>query len=92
MVLTIKRIVGSSYRLSYSKRFDTYNSQVTFAGYRFSEQGFMSMSEYLDAQETGARQYNSKEMYTISYNQQFSELGLECVHQLLPSNLLGSTR
>ncbi|MGJ7974712.1 outer membrane usher protein [Providencia hangzhouensis] len=67
---------GSSYRLSYSKRFDTYNSQVTFAGYRFSEQGFMSMSEYLDAQETGARQYNSKEMYTISYNQQFSELGL----------------
>lgn len=67
---------GSSYRLSYSKRFDAYNSQVTFAGYRFSEQGFMSMSEYLDAQTTGVRQYNSKEMYTISYNQQFPEIGL----------------
>ncbi|WP_272537701.1 MULTISPECIES: outer membrane usher protein [unclassified Providencia] len=67
---------GSSYRLSYSKRFDAYNSQVTFAGYRFSEQGFMSMSEYLDAQSTGVRQYNSKEMYTISYNQQFPEIGL----------------
>ncbi len=67
---------GSSYRLSYSKRFDAYNSQVTFAGYRFSEQGFMSMSEYLDAQSTGLRQYNSKEMYTISYNQQFPEIGL----------------
>lgn len=67
---------GSSYRLSYSKRFDAYNSQVTFAGYRFAEQGFMSMSEYLDAQSTGVRQYNSKEMYTISYNQQFPTLGL----------------
>lgn len=67
---------GSSYRLSYSKRFDAYNSQVTFAGYRFSEQGFMSMSEYLDAQSTGVRQYNSKEMYAISYNQQFPEIGL----------------
>lgn len=67
---------GSSYRLSYSKRFDAYNSQVTFAGYRFAEQGFMSMSEYLDAQSIGVRQYNSKEMYTISYNQQFSDIGL----------------
>lgn len=67
---------GSSYRLSYSKRFDAYNSQVTFAGYRFAEQGFMSMSEYLDAQSTGVRQYNSKEMYTVSYNQQFTEVGL----------------
>lgn len=67
---------GSSYRLSYSKRFDAYNSQVTFAGYRFAEQGFMSMSEYLDAQSIGVRQYNSKEMYTVSYNQQFPEVGL----------------
>lgn len=67
---------GSSYRLSYSKRFDAYNSQVTFAGYRFAEKGFMSMSEYLNAEMTGFRQYSSKEMYTISYNQQFSDLGL----------------
>lgn len=67
---------GSSYRLSYSKRFDEANSQVTFAGYRFSEEGFMSMSEYLDAQTSGIRQFNSKEMYTISYNQQLTTLGL----------------
>lgn len=67
---------GNSYRLSYSKRFDDYNSQVTFAGYRFSDQDFMGMSEYLDAKYVGGRQYNSKEMYTISYNQQFPELGL----------------
>ncbi|ATM75321.1 PapC/FimD family outer membrane usher protein [Serratia fonticola] len=71
-----KSYSGNSYRLSYSKRFDTYNSQISFAGYRFSQEGFMSMSEYLDARTTGIRQSNSKEMYTLSYNQQFTDLGL----------------
>ncbi|MBH3123687.1 outer membrane usher protein [Serratia ureilytica] len=67
---------GGSYRLSYSKTFDELDSQVTFAGYRFSEQNFMSMSEYLDAREYGRRFGNSKEMYTITYNQQLRDLGL----------------
>ncbi|EPC6046159.1 fimbrial assembly protein [Serratia sp. OLHL2] len=67
---------GASYRLSYSKSFDELDSQVTFAGYRFSEQNFMSMSEYLEAREYGRRFGNSKEMYTITYNQQLRDLGL----------------
>lgn len=67
---------GGSYRLSYSKSFDELDSQVTFAGYRFSEQNFMSMSEYLDARQYGQRFGNSKEMYTITYNQQLRDLGL----------------
>lgn len=67
---------GGSYRLSYSKRFDDYDSQVAFAGYRFSQQNYMSMSEYLDARTTGTRSQNSKEMYTITFNQQFRDLGL----------------
>lgn len=67
---------GNSYRLSYSKNFDEYNSQVTFAGYRFSEKEFMSMSDYLSAQMSGVRQYSNKEMYTVSYNQQFTDIGL----------------
>lgn len=67
---------GGSYRLSYSKNFDEYDSQVTFAGYRFSERNYMSMSEYLDARSHGERHQNSKEMYTISYSQHFRNLGL----------------
>lgn len=67
---------GGSYRLSYSKRFDEYNSQVTFAGYRFSERDFMSMSEYLDARTYGTRSASSKEMYTITFNKQFVDLGI----------------
>lgn len=66
---------GRSYRLSYSKRFDDYNSQVTFAGYRFSEKNYMSMSEYLDYRTYGMRSQSSKEMYTISFNKQFEDLG-----------------
>ncbi|RJK69040.1 PapC/FimD family outer membrane usher protein [Serratia marcescens] len=67
---------GGSYRLSYSKSFDELDSQVTFAGYRFSEQNFMSMGEYLDARQYGQRFGNSKEMYTITYNQQLRDIGL----------------
>jgi len=67
---------GGSYRLSYSKTFDETDSQVTFAGYRFSEQDFMSMSEYLDARYSGGRVGSNKEMYTITFNQQFRDIGL----------------
>ncbi|MBU9828522.1 outer membrane usher protein [Rahnella sp. FC061912-K] len=67
---------GGSYRVSYSKQFDDYDSQVTFAGYRFSQQNYMSMSEYLDARTYGTRSQNSKEMYTITFNQQFRDLGM----------------
>lgn len=80
---------GASYRLSYSKSFDELDSQVTFAGYRFSEQDFMSMSEYLDARYYGNRVGGSKEMYTITFNQQFRMRG-QSVSELRPSDLLGS--
>lgn len=67
---------GGSYRLSYSKRFDEYDSQVTFAGYRFSQRNFMSMSQYLDARYRGVHNGSSKELYTITFNKQFQSLGL----------------
>ncbi len=67
---------GGSYRLSYSKNFDEYDSQVTFAGYRFSEQNFMSMSEYLDARYYGTRTGSGKEMYTVTFNKHFRNWGL----------------
>ncbi|MGQ8776652.1 outer membrane usher protein [Serratia sp. NA_112.1] len=67
---------GGSYRVSYSKTFEELDSQVTFAGYRFSEEDFMSMSEYLDARYYGSRVGGNKEMYTITFNKQFRDLGL----------------
>lgn len=67
---------GGSYRLSYSKNFDEYDSQVTFASYRFSGQDFMSMSEYLDARHYATRTGNDREMYTITFNKHFRTWGL----------------
>ncbi len=66
---------GNSYRLSYSKRFDDYDSQVTFAGYRFSERNYLSMADYLDARQYNYRSQSTKEMYSVSFNQQFSTIG-----------------
>lgn len=65
------RKMGKSYRLSYSKRFDELNSEVTFAGYRFSERNFLSMGQYLDARYNHGVINNSKEMYTITANKSF---------------------
>ncbi|WP_332768593.1 outer membrane usher protein [Pseudomonas koreensis] len=67
---------GASYRLRYSKNFDKYDSQVTFAGYRFSEKDYMSMSDYLDALNFGTRNENNKELYNVSFRRNFSDSGL----------------
>lgn len=65
---------GGSYRLSYSKRFEDYDSQVTFAGYRFSQKDFLSFQEYLDIHSGEVRNGKSKELYTISFNKRFRDL------------------
>ncbi|MBE4916849.1 outer membrane usher protein, partial [Enterobacter cloacae complex sp. P4RS] len=67
---------GQSYRLSYSKRFDDTGSQVTFAGYRFSEKNYMSFNDYLNYVSSDDDFQQSKEMYTITFSQQLSRLGL----------------
>ncbi len=71
-----KIYTGGSYRLSYSKRFEDYDSQVTFAGYRFSERDFMSMNQYLDRRYRESALDNSKELYTITFNKHFSSVDL----------------
>lgn len=66
---------GRSFRLSYSKRFDEYDSQVTFAGYRFSERDYLSMTQYLDTRYRGNNYGSSKELYTVTFNKQFPDIG-----------------
>ncbi|NHX34070.1 fimbria/pilus outer membrane usher protein, partial [Escherichia coli] len=60
-------------RINYSKRFDDYDSQVQFAGYRFSERSFMTVTDFLTAKDSGERQGSNKEMYVISLNKNFRE-------------------
>lgn len=68
---------GKSFRVSYSKRFDEYDSQVTFAGYRFSEKEFMNMSQYLDKRyHENNNDGTDKELYTVTLNKQFRPLNI----------------
>jgi outer membrane usher protein FimD/PapC len=67
---------GKSYRASYSKRFDEYDSQVTFAGYRFSEQNYLSMNEFIEAQRGSQSLNQSKELYTATLSKQFRNSAL----------------
>ncbi|WP_336219537.1 outer membrane usher protein [Citrobacter amalonaticus] len=68
---------GNSYRVSYSKRFEEYDSQVTFAGYRFSERNYMNMSQYLEQRyHDGEDSGDNKELYTITMNKQFRSLNI----------------
>lgn len=66
---------GASYRLSYSKEFDEYDSQVTFASYRFSDRDYLSMDEFLSVRNEEQNLKNNKETYTLSFNKNFSALG-----------------
>jgi outer membrane usher protein FimD/PapC len=69
---------GRSLRINYAKVFEEFDSQVTFAGYRFSEENFYSMSEYFSALKSGGGYYrgNSKERYDLSFNKRFAETGI----------------
>ncbi|HEY3982422.1 MAG TPA: fimbria/pilus outer membrane usher protein [Cedecea sp.] len=65
---------GMSVKVQYSKRFDEYDSQITFAGYRFSQRKYMDMSQYLDARYEREREdYGSREKqsYTVSASKTF---------------------
>lgn len=84
-------VTGNSYRLSYSKTFDSLDSQVTFAGYRFSERTYMSLSDYLDAREDGLRPASSKQMYTVSLNKTFRSIGLSSYMNISRQTYWGNT-
>ena len=76
---------GKSWRLSYSKRFDDVNADLTFAGYRFSEQNYMTMKQYLDARYRNDFTGREKELYTVTLNKNLegiqTSIGLQYSHQ-----------
>ncbi|WP_267896126.1 fimbria/pilus outer membrane usher protein [Iodobacter fluviatilis] len=67
---------GYSVRVNYAKRFDDQNSEITFAGYRFSDREFMSMDDFISAGKIGMVGKNNKEMYTVTANKSFADLNL----------------
>ncbi|MBT2372351.1 outer membrane usher protein [Pseudomonas fluorescens] len=67
---------GKSYRVSYAKRFESLNNDISLAAYRFSDSGYMSMGEFLNDRQGHDLSGRSKATYSFSTNQQFVDLGL----------------
>lgn len=67
---------GFSYRANYSKRFEETGSQITFAGYRFSDKEYVTMSEYINSRDGNNTNNNEKESYVLSFNQYIEPLAL----------------
>lgn len=76
---------GKSWRLSYSKRFDDLNTDITFAGYRFSERNYLTMDQYISARYRNDSTEREKELYTITLNKNFKDwntsVNLQYSHQ-----------
>ncbi len=76
---------GKSWRLSYSKRFDDVNADITFAGYRFSERNYMTMEQYLNARYRNDFTGREKELYTATFNKSLEDwktsVNLQYSHQ-----------
>lgn len=70
------QLTGNAYRVSYSKNFDRYDSQVTFAGYRFSEENYLSPSEFIRTREPSTFGDKNKKMYTLTLSKNFPEQGM----------------
>src|SRR5699024_8687117 len=64
-------LTGRSYRLSYSKSFDEARTDITFAGYRFSDETYRSLQQTLDERRTGIETQAHKESYQVNINKYF---------------------
>lgn len=67
---------GFSYRANYAKRFEETGSQITFAGYRFSDKEYVTMNEYINSRNGSNSSNNEKESYVLSFNQYIDPLAL----------------
>lgn len=65
-------LTGHSFSLNWSKYFDSIDSQLSFAGYRFSEKTYLSMSQYLYTLGHDGRYHNEKERYTLTLSKNFA--------------------
>lgn len=71
------RQTGYSYRINYTKTFDSTGSTLAFVGYRFSDRNFMSLQEYL-ARSVYDGEYlqDEKQSYSISWSQYLEALSM----------------
>ena len=72
---------GNSYSINYSKTFDDYDMDLTFAGYRFTDRKYYTISQYLDLRNDRIID-NEKERYQVSLSKRLGEFNINLNYQL----------
>lgn len=65
---------GKSLRFNYSKEFLDIDANLSLAGYRFSDENFLSMNQFLALRYNDEKVDREKELYTITFNKFFEEI------------------
>lgn len=76
-----KSIQGRSYRLNYAKSFDDIRTDINFAGYRFADRDYRTLTQFMDQNRTGYIGYAPKENYQIYINKYFENFNASLQYQ-----------
>ncbi len=79
--LTHETLQGRSYRLNYAKSFDEIRTDITFAGYRFADRNYRTLSQFMEQERTGYQPRTAKENYQIYLNKYFDDFNLSLNYQ-----------
>ncbi|MFB9998558.1 fimbria/pilus outer membrane usher protein [Providencia rustigianii] len=75
------RLQGRSYRVNYAKSFDDLRTDITFAGYRFADKEYRTLTQYMDEDRTGATPRATKENYQVYLNKYFDNFNVSLNYQ-----------
>ncbi|WP_272665803.1 fimbria/pilus outer membrane usher protein [Providencia sp. PROV110] len=78
---TQETLQGRSYRLNYSKSFDALRTDITFAGYRFADKNYRTLSQFMDEVSSGYVSRAPKENYQIYLNKYFDNFNFSLNYQ-----------
>lgn len=79
--LTHETLKGRSYRVNYSKSFNDLRTDITFAGYRFADRDYRTLSQFMDEDRTGYLSRAPKENYQIYLNKYFDNFDISLNYQ-----------
>lgn len=77
-----KALSGNSYRVTYSRQFDSTGSQITVAALRHSDREFLSYADFIE-RKNGNDDSTQKQQFSISGNQEIPALALTLYVSLL---------
>lgn len=76
-----KTLQGRSYRVNYSKSFENIRTDITFAGYRFADRDYRSLTQFMDGERTGDIGRAQKENYQVYLNKHFDDFNISVNYQ-----------